>query len=70
MRYGHNLSLSKDYAVNGNLYQLVSIRSYGRGLLAECKQFFFEPYDKKLPRLSAFQWKDGHIDRLKVVNKH
>jgi len=65
MRYGNNLSLSKDYSVNGNLYQLVSIRSYGLGLLAECKQFFFEPYNKQLPRLTGFQWSDGHIDRLK-----
>ncbi len=68
MKY-KNIESCKEFSVRGKAYNLASILTYGPGILFNCKNFIFTPVDKRDPVLSAFQWSDGHIDRLKIYNR-
>lgn len=52
------------YSISGNLYKLVSVLSYGSGLLRGVQRYIFEPENKALPVLRATRWADGEIGRI------
>lgn len=59
------LHISQKVAVRGNLYSVDRVKTYGLGLMFRCYTYILNPEDPKLPRLSATQWHDGEIFRLK-----
>lgn len=67
MKYNNQLVLGSIKSVNGNEYSIVQIKNYGIGPLFGCKKYVFAPINKKLKKLFAIEWRDGHIDRLKYL---
>lgn len=59
------LHIGQKVAVRGNLYSVDMIKTYGPGLMFRCYTYKLNPENPKLPRLSATQWQDGEIFRLK-----
>lgn len=58
------LFCGENYSISGNLYKLVSVLSYGTGLLYGVQRYIFEPENKSLPVLRATRWADGEIVRI------
>lgn len=63
--YYEQLQANKEYSIQGNIYKISSVLSYGFGLLRGCHFYILSPVNKELPDMCGMRWADGHIDRLK-----
>lgn len=59
------LHIRQKVAVRGNLYSVDMITTYGPGLMYSCHTYKLTPENPNLPKLTATQWHDGEIFRLK-----